>query len=81
MSRNEKLNWDKIKGVKWERWNKISSLTSKHTLPFSDKAKDEKKDCFLVSIFDDTKHARDSQLRKFRGKTLEILRQPFCIPV
>lgn len=40
VKKDEKLNWDKIKGVEWERWNKISSLTSKHTPPFSDKDKD-----------------------------------------
>lgn len=40
VKKDEKLNWDKIKGVELERSNKISRLTSKHTPPFSDKDKD-----------------------------------------
>lgn len=40
VKKDEKLNWDKIRGVEWERWNKISSLTSKPTSPYSDKDED-----------------------------------------
>lgn len=40
VKKDEKLNWDKIKGVELESSNKISRLTSKHTPPFSDKDKD-----------------------------------------
>lgn len=40
VKKDEKLNWDKIKGVELESSNKISRLTSKHTSPFSDKDKD-----------------------------------------